>query len=139
MAKNDLDAHSFILAHAQTDRWMRTQFAQALDQTELTMMEWLLLTSTNKHADTGMTVTEAAEELAVSLPQITALTQQLLKKDLITQQIEKHDRRSRRLHITEAGKAICDKGCKAVEDTLDELSEAPQMHTYKNLIAKVTS
>ncbi len=134
MVIRDFDAHSFLLSHAQTDRWLRTQFAQALEATDLTMMEWLLLTTLSKYDKTGQTVTEVAEKLAVSLPQITALTQELIKKQLIEQHVERHDRRSRRLLITTKGKAVCDKGCEKVNSALEQISDAPQLHSYKQFL-----
>jgi DNA-binding MarR family transcriptional regulator len=135
MVKKDFDAHSFLMTHAQTDRWLRTNFAQALEATDLTMMEWLLLTTLSKYGDEGQTVTEVAEQMAVSLPQITALTQELQKKGLIEQQTERQDRRSRRLLITAKGKTICDEGCDAVNTALGHLSTSPQLRSYKQFLS----
>jgi DNA-binding MarR family transcriptional regulator len=137
MDQTALDAHTLFMTHTQVDRWLRLQIGRALEATNLTMMEWLLLMSVRKHAKKGLTITGVAELLGVSLPQVTALTQQLLKKQLLTQQIERQDRRSRRLCISAKGEKLSDQALHEVELLLNDLSEAPEVRGYKHLLTRL--
>lgn len=136
MDNQSYDVYELCLVHTQFDRWVRSQISQALDGTELTMMEWLLLVSINKNQDEELSVTEAAELLGVSLPQVTALTQQLVKKDLISLEVESEDRRSRRLRISSRGQVLCTTALRHIEEAVEEdMKDSTQLKTYRRLLS----
>lgn len=91
------------LAHSRADRALRLVVSRQLEQFNVTMMEWLLVSVVEKGPKTGITMSSAARALDVTLPQITALTASLTKLKLIKQKISRQDRRSRRLMITNSG------------------------------------
>lgn len=127
-----LDIYGFCMAHTQADRWLRLQINQALKTTtKLTMMEWLLLLSVNRKAEAGLSVTEAAESLGVSLPQITALVRHLVNHKVVVQRVVAQDRRGRRLYVLPAGKALCKSTVRTVADKLQEyLKTSDELKTY---------
>lgn len=136
MAKS-LDVHTLCMTHARVDRWLRTHISNALEDSQLTMMEWLLLMSIHKHEKEGLIITEIAELLGVSLPQVTALTHQLLNKKFLKQQVERQDRRSRRLCITPEGSVVSRAAARKLEGVVNNISEAPQLRSYRQLLARL--
>ncbi len=135
MAYDAIDVQTLCMTHTKADRWLRTQLSKALEESGLTMMEWLLLTSICKSKEAGLTVSEIAELLGVTLPQITALTQQLLKKGLIKQSVEPADRRSRRLCTSAEGQRLAAAAQQRVAAAIENASSAPILLKYKQLLA----
>lgn len=70
------------------------------------MMQWLLLATVSRGPDTGTKMSDLAGSLSVTMPQITALMNDLTKLKLVKQKINQTDRRSRRLIITPQGKKL---------------------------------
>ncbi len=112
------EVYQFCIAHTQADRWLRTQIAQAFGASNMTMMEWLLLQSVEMSDKIGLSITKAAELLGVSLPQVTALTQGLVKQGLLRQNVDPEDRRSRRLFIEKKGRQVCKDATHSVKKQL---------------------
>ncbi len=92
------------LLHSKSDRLLRLVVSRELEPFSITMMQWLLLVTVSKGPNAGMRMTELSEQLDVTMPQITALMNDLVEQKLTKQKISSTDRRSRRLSITSAGK-----------------------------------
>jgi DNA-binding MarR family transcriptional regulator len=80
-----------------------------LDDFKLSMMEWLLLASVCNGPTSGMSMSEVAAVLDVTLPQVTALMNDLVAMKLVKQKVDAADRRSRKLMCTLQGKRLLGK------------------------------
>lgn len=103
---NDMTIYEICLLHSRADRALRLVAARGLESHDITMMQWLLLATTAQGPSAGTRMTELAEALDVTMPQITALMNDLAKQNLVKQKINAADRRSRRLVVTKQGKDL---------------------------------
>ncbi len=106
------------LAHSKADRVLRVVVGRELEPFGVTMMQWLLLVTVSKGSHSGMRMTELSEELDVTMPQITALMNDLVEEKLVKQKINASDRRSRRLSITATGKRRLEEIDSKIDETL---------------------
>jgi len=95
--------------HARAERAMRTLVSKQLDQYSLTMMEWLALGIISNAPHDGFSMSQVAEALDVTLPQVTSLVSNLTNMKLIKQKVLSSDRRGRQVIITPKGSRIIDK------------------------------
>lgn len=86
-------------------------------------MEWLLLGVVSQGKSTGLTMSEIAEALHVTLPQVTALVNKLLPLKLIKQKSASTDRRSRVVTITSKGQLTLDDANSTLDKAKDEWFE----------------
>jgi len=96
--------YEVCLLHSKSDRQLRLVVSRVLEPFGITMMQWLLLVSVSKGPNSGIRMTELSEQLDVTMPQITALMNDLVEQKLAKQKINSSDRRSRRLTVTSVGK-----------------------------------
>lgn len=108
--------YEVCLLHAQSDRALRSGIANKLDEAKITMMEWLLLGVVAEGSQKGVTMSDIAQKLHVTLPQVTALVNKLLPLKLIRQKSASNDRRSRLVSLTSKGELVLQE----VNDTLQE-------------------
>jgi DNA-binding MarR family transcriptional regulator len=101
-----MTVYEICLIHSKADRAIRLELARQLQEFNITMMQWLLLATVKAGSTNGVRMTELADILDVTMPQITALMNDLVKQKLTKQKINSTDRRSRRLTLTPAGKAL---------------------------------
>jgi DNA-binding MarR family transcriptional regulator len=113
----NMSMYEFCLLLSRSDRAIRVLTARQLDAFDLTMMEWLLLATVDTAPGKGIAMSGVAQALDVTLPQITALANALVKKKLVKQRVNSKDRRSRKLTISRAGK-------KTVQDVDNAVNEA---------------
>ena len=106
------------LLHSKSDRQLRLVVSRELEPYGITMMQWLLLVTVSKGPNAGMRMTELSEELDVTMPQITALMNDLVSQKLAKQKINSTDRRSRRLSVTSAGKKLLEEIDGSVDNAL---------------------
>lgn len=99
-----LKLYETCLAHARADRAIRTFIGNALEDYEITLMEWLMLSVVCNAPREGLSMSAVAKELDVTLPQVTSLANKLLAQQLIEQKIQAHDRRARHVFPTPRGK-----------------------------------
>lgn len=121
------------LMHARADRTLRLLVAKQLEQFDLTMMEWLLLATVTAAPREGLTMSAVAAALDVTLPQVTALANSLVKTKLVKQKISSQDRRSRFLIATIAGKRLMARVEDAINQSMrDWLKDIPreQLENY---------
>lgn len=110
MSKLDsLTVFEIGLLHSKADRAFRLTIAGQLEPYDVTMMQWLLLATVSRGPDTGTKMSDLAAALSVTMPQITALMNDLTKMKLVKQKINQSDRRSRRLIVTPQGKKLVEK------------------------------
>lgn len=98
-----MNMFNICLLHSKADRALRMAVARELEPYGITMMQWLLLSTVNRSTG-GMRMSELAAALDVTMPQITALMNDLVERKLAKQKINSTDRRSRRLMVTSLGK-----------------------------------
>jgi DNA-binding MarR family transcriptional regulator len=108
--------YEICLLHSKSDRLLRLVVSRELEPFGITMMQWLLLVTVNKGPNSGMRMTELSEQLDVTMPQITALMNDLVELKLAKQKINSSDRRSRRLSVTTAGKKRLDE----IDESIDK-------------------
>lgn len=101
-----LPIYDLCLLHVRADRAMRGAINSQLDQQQLTFMEWLVLGVTSHAPKQGHSMGEIAGYLDVTLPQITALVNELTDKKLVKQTVSPFDRRGRQVQITTKGSRV---------------------------------
>lgn len=132
-----ISMYEACLLHSRADRSLRTVMAGRLEKFDLTMMEWLLLGAVKEGGNTGITMSDAASTLDVTLPQVTALSASLSKSNLIKQKVNRQDRRSRRLSITAAGKRLLEEIAQVADAAFEEWSseiDKDQLDTYMKTV-----
>lgn len=125
------------LLHSRADRNLRDVVTKQLDNHNLTMMQWLMLATVCGHTGKGMTMSEVAKVLDVSLPQVTALMNDLAKAKFVRQKISSEDRRSRRLTGTIIGKRLIGKIESSINEAMKQwLSDVPkdQIDSYMKTV-----
>lgn len=101
-----MNMYELCLLHARSDRALRGSIASKLESLNVTMMEWLLLGVIKRGNSKGMSMSDIAQSLHVTLPQVTALVNKLLPHKLIKQKSANIDRRSRLVSLTSKGELI---------------------------------
>jgi DNA-binding MarR family transcriptional regulator len=94
--------------------------AERLSDKSITMMEWLLLGVVAGGKTSGLTMSDIAEALHVTLPQVTALVNKLLPLKLIKQKSANNDRRSRVVTMTSKGQLTLDEANAALDNAMGE-------------------
>jgi len=97
------------LAHSRADRALKSSINKALEKFELTLLEWLLLSVVNTAGNNGLSMTAVSTALNINLAQTNVLAIKLVRRRLIRQRTQKHDRRTRHLIVTAKGKFICER------------------------------
>ena len=120
------------LLHSRADRILRTIVSKQLEQFRITMMEWLLLGVVSEAKD-GITLSQIAQALDVSQPQVTALMDKVAAQKLVKQKVLRQDRRSRSVVLSTRGKYLVED----IEETITQelrgrLAEVPpeQLEAY---------
>ncbi len=83
--------------------------AQKLESQRITMMEWLALGVVASGSKSGLSMTNVASTLDVTLPQVTALISALAERKLIKQKVLSSDHRGRQVMVTLKGKRVLTK------------------------------
>lgn len=116
-----MNMYELCLLHAHSDRIFRASIASHLEKSHITMMEWLLLGVVKDGANKGVTMSDIATALQVTLPQVTALVNKLLPLKLIRQKSASADRRSRLVQLTNKGQLVFDEACQLLDAARAEL------------------
>lgn len=107
--QSSISMHELCLLHARIDRALRAAAISQLDDKKLTLMEWLALGVIATGPKQGLSISQIAEALDVTLPQVTALMIDLTKLKLAKQKVSLSDRRGRQVAITLRGKRTLSK------------------------------
>lgn len=110
-----MNMYELCLLHARSDRALRGSIATRLETLNITMMEWLLLGVIKRGNGKGMSMSDIAQSLHVTLPQVTALVNKLLPLRLIKQKSANVDRRSRLVSLTSKGELILEEADSLLE------------------------
>lgn len=92
--------------HAKADRALRGVVTKAIEKSSLTMTEWLALAVIAGGPKDGLRMSEVAQELDVTLPQVTALVTSLIEKKLCKQRVFVEDRRGRQVTASLKGRRL---------------------------------
>lgn len=139
---DSVNMYEACLTHARADRALRLVVAKQLERFDLTMMEWLLMATVSGSPGKGMTMSAVAQALNVTLPQVTALANNLVRSKLIKQKINTRDKRSRYLTATPAGKRLIERVEVVIDDTLRTwLANIPkdQLRDYMNTLEMIAA
>lgn len=118
-----MNMYDICLLHARSDRALRSAIAARLNESKITMMEWLLLGVVAAGPDKGSSMSDIARSLHVTLPQVTALVNKLLPLKLVKQKSASSDRRSRLVSLTNKGQLAFDEGGQVLEGARGDLFE----------------
>lgn len=137
-----MNMYEICLLHARSDRMFRAAIAAQLEESQITMMEWLLLGVVSKGSDKGVSMSDIAQTLQVTLPQVTALVNKLLPQKLIKQKSATSDRRSRLVSLTNKGQLVFEDMNevlnKAHVDIFSGMSEE-QLAEYRAVLSKLAA
>ncbi len=125
--------YELCLMHARADRAMRVVVSDQLEPSRITMMEWLALGAVSNGPQQGLSMTRIAHTLNVTLPQVTALINGLVKLRLIKQKVLDSDRRGRQVIITIKGKRTLAKLEGTIANAMRQWSKdipREQLYTY---------
>lgn len=86
-----MNMYELCLLHARSDRALRGSVATKLEKLNITMMEWLLLGVVHNGGTKGISMSDIAQSLHVTLPQVTALVNKLLPSKLVKQKSANSD------------------------------------------------
>lgn len=116
-----MNMYELCLLHARSDRALRGIIASRLEKLNITMMEWLLLGVIKKGSTKGLSMSDIAQSLHVTLPQVTALVNKLLPLKLVKQKSANADRRSRLVSLTSKGELVLEEAQTLLEAAYSEL------------------
>lgn len=136
-----MNMYEICLLHARSDRALRAKVAGLLESSKITMMEWLLLGVVAGGSSKGMTMSEIAQSLHVTLPQVTALVNKLLPLKLIRQKSASNDRRSRLVTLTSKGELVLDENKKLLDAARKDIfgnASDDEVAAYIKLLTNLT-
>jgi len=116
-----MNTYEMCLLHARSDRALRGSIASRLEKLNITMMEWLLLGVIKQSGAKGLSMSDIAQSLHVTLPQVTALVNKLLPLKLIKQKSANADRRSRLVSLTSKGELVLEEAHGLLEAAYEDL------------------
>jgi len=138
---SDTTIYEVSLLLTKADRSFRLAVSRQLEPIGVSMMQWLLMSTVGKGPVAGLKMREVADALNVTMPQITALMNDLIKKKLVAQKVNKLDKRSRKLVLTTLGaqqlKDIEPKLQKAMAEFFDKKLTASEVEAYFSAAAKL--
>ena len=137
-----MNMYEICLLHARSDRAMRALIADRLEGLNITMMEWLLLGVVTRGKASGLSMSEIASTLQVTLPQVTALVNKLLPLKLIKQKSASNDRRSRVVTVTSKGQLSLEDANRALDGAMKQwIGDVPkeQLQMYLATLERLIS
>ena len=137
-----MNMYDICLLHARSDRMFRSAVAAQLEKSQITMMEWLLLGVVSAGSPKGVTMSNVADELRVTLPQVTALVNKLLPQKLIKQKSATSDRRSRLVLLTNKGQLVFDDMKELMEKSQPQIFTGvtdEQLHEYLIVMSRLAN
>jgi DNA-binding MarR family transcriptional regulator len=125
------------LTHSKADRALRTIVAEQLESMQLTMMQWLLLGVVKTAPKQGLSMTEIAENMDITLPQVTALLSDVSKRRLIKLKTQRKDRRSRHALLTVKGEDLLEAANNELEASLGLLFPGDIRVAYIDMLRRI--
>jgi DNA-binding MarR family transcriptional regulator len=130
--------YELCLIHSKADRILRTIVAEQLESTQLTMMQWLLLGVVQTAPKQGLSMTDIAEGMGITLPQVTALLSDLSKRRLVKLKTQRKDRRSRHALLTAKGEDMLNAANQELEASLGLLFPGDIRVAYIDMLRRIT-
>lgn len=130
------------MMHIRADRVVRFMILKSLEPYGLTVMEWQTLCAIDMGPDAGLSMTQVANTLDITLPQVSALTTGLIKKRLVKQKTLRKDRRNRFLALTKKGedyKNGADNNVEIATSKLLAVVQPGQLSEYQKTISQIAS
>ncbi len=127
------------LLQVKAYRILRNHVLDALAKSGLSTTEWAILGIVYERKD-GMRLSELAATLDVEAPFVTAVTNDLQKKELIEIIIHPKDRRAKLLFITKKSKSLVPKVEESLKSMLKELlsgTTKEDMDTYRKVLETI--
>ena len=131
--------YELFLTHSRGDRELRTVVTTQLEPLRITLMQWLLLGVVAAGTKQGVSMSDIASTLGITLPQVTALMAELAKGRLVKLKTQKHDRRSRHALLTPKGEELFREAEKNIEEALSDLFPQAERDAYANTLEKIGS
>lgn len=134
---SQIDLFELSLLQTRASRNLRLPINRRLEEYNLTMMEWLVLSVAATGKTNGLSMTAVATALDVTMPQVTALCNKLVKMRLLRQKTQANDRRSRHIILTAKGRSTLDNvnaTLGSVRQELDKQLGSKDLATYKTLL-----
>lgn len=129
--------YELCLLHSRADRTLRTIVAEKLEPFELTMMQWLLLGVVGKAPKDGLSMSDIAARMGITMPQVTALLTDLTKRRLTKLKTQRRDRRSRHALLTSRGEEALKKAETAIESGVGELFSSDRRQAYAGMLEHI--
>ncbi len=129
--------YELCLLHSRADRALRTVVAEQLSSQNLTMMQWLMLGVVGAGPRDGLSMGSIAEQLGITLPQVTALLSALTKRRLTKLKSQRHDRRSRHALISPKGEEALKIASETIENRLGDLFPAGRRQSYMGMLEHI--
>ncbi len=131
--------YELFLTHSRGDRELRTVVNNQLEPIRITLMQWLLLGVVASGPKQGVSMSDIANTLGITLPQVTALMTELSKGRYVKLKTQKHDRRSRHALLTPKGDDLFHEAEKNIESALMELFPETERQAYAGALEKLGS
>lgn len=100
MKPTDLTTYHNTLTQARAHRIIKTKLSYFLRPHNLTMMQWAIVGSLYKAGDTGMRVSDLANQLDTSLAFVTTTLNVLEAKGIVERASHAQDNRAKVVHLT---------------------------------------
>ncbi|MDZ7744871.1 MAG: MarR family transcriptional regulator [Candidatus Saccharibacteria bacterium] len=135
-----MSGEQILLLHSRADRALRSLLENRLEKSGVTIMEWLVLSIISRSPKTGLSMSELAATLGVTLPQVTALMTGVVKKKYVRLKTQPRDRRSRHALLTSKGASVAENAKADIDavlkDTLSEIT-ADQEKAYLTVLEQI--
>jgi DNA-binding MarR family transcriptional regulator len=100
MKPTDMTTYHNTLTQARAHRIIKTKLSYFLRPHNLTMMQWAIVGSLYKAGDTGMRVSDLANQLDTSLAFVTTTLNVLEAKNIVERASHAQDNRAKVVHLT---------------------------------------
>lgn len=100
MKPTDMTTYHNTLTQARAHRIIKTKLSYFLRPHNLTMMQWAIVGSLYKAGDTGMRVSDLANQLDTSLAFVTTTLNVLEAKKIVERASHAQDNRAKVVHLT---------------------------------------
>lgn len=134
--------HELLLTQVRADRALRVLVSKRIESQRITMMEWLTLGVISSSPKKGLSMTNIANQLDVTLPQVTVLVAGLLQLKYAKQQTLARDHRGKQVMITLKGRRVLSKLDSSIAKTMRRHTKqipANQMQAYILTIEQFSS
>lgn len=117
-AERVFDIANWFILHNRTGNAFKLVVARALDDFELSVLEWVILSRIASDETGEYTITKIAEDFDINVPQATVLIKALAKRSLVRQKVSAKDRRVKFLSCSRRGMKLAYDAEQAVQHAM---------------------